>query len=687
MRTNIGRWFPAGLCVLALGSAWIEQAGEVVIDGVMHHLGNDQTPEWTEAPAEPEGTSLEVAFESAANEGEWTLAFWQRNVNERWVVALNGVEVAVCRVEDGLVEQLRAVPAGTLVEGVNRFTLTTAQPADDITFGRVRLYGESVREHLDLRPLEVTVTDAATGEPLAARVTVRGLEGEAPALYFADDLHQAVRDGVVYTDRGVARFEVPAGNYELFASRGPEWGLARTRVELGDAGADAALEIRREVDTGTTLSVDTHIHTLTFSGHGDSSVEERMVTLAGEGLDVAIATDHNHNTDYRPYQQRMGLEQHFLTIVGNEVTTPIGHFNAFPLDPQAEVPPHESQDVVELVEGMRERGAQAVVLNHPRWPSVEKGPFGKIELSHFTGAGNGTILTSYPFDAMELVNSGTTEADPLLLFRDWFALLNRGERVVAVGSSDSHTVGEPVGGGRTYVHGALRDGTGPAAIDVEAVCAAIREGRSSISMGINVDAFAGSGASCIGSRLAPSADGTVTARAEIQAASWVRPRRVLLFANGSEVAAFELEPEPEAPTRLSREVVLTDEHAGQDAWYVWVVLGDAIETPHWPLANDYTLAATNPFHVDWDGDGAHASPRATATALVAEHDLDDPLLRERLAASWPAVRFHALDLARERFLLDARARLETFGAEAGESAERLAEFMESLGDWDDLGDG
>ena len=52
---------------------------------------------------------------------------------------------------------------------------------------------------------------------------------------------------------------------------------------------------------------------------------------------------------------------------------------------------------------------------------------------------------------MELINSQTEEQEPMLLFRDWFALLNRGESVYAVGSSDSHTVGGVVGQGRTYV--------------------------------------------------------------------------------------------------------------------------------------------------------------------------------------------------------------------------------------------
>ena len=695
MHFSLGPLPLALLCLLLLCGAFVSGADvEEQLDAGMHHLGNDQTPEWSEAPAAPEGVSFELLFESAPNSVEWTLAFTQRSVNARWSVRINDVEVAACRRADGLLEVFHPLPPGTVVLGENRLTLTTDQPDDDITFGRVRLIHQPFRVALNLRDVEVRVTDRATSEALPARITIRRADGVLPDLFEAQDLHQAVRPGVVYTDHGVARFAVRAGVYEVFAARGPEWGLARAELflEPGPVDAPAAvleLSIEREVDPGRALSVDTHIHTLTFSGHGDSSVEERMVTLAGEGLDVAISTDHNHNTDYAPYQRRLGLERQFLTIVGNEVTTPIGHFNAFPLKPEDEPPPHELRDVAELVRGMRDRGAQAVILNHPRWPTAEEGPFGVIELNHFTGSGNGSIFESFPFDAMELVNSCTEESDPLLLFRDWFSLLNAGERVVAVGSSDSHTVGEPVGGGRTYVHGARGPGAGPEAIDVDALCAAIREGRSSISMGIYVDTFvatqpAGERASLpdsssIGDHLTPPRGGSVKLRLEVQAPSWVRPRRALLFGNGVELAAFELDTEPGQPTHLTREVELTDEHGGGDAWLVWVVLGDGLEAPHWPLTNDYTLAATNPVYVDWSGDGSYQSPRATAAALFAAHDLESPALQTELAQAWEPVRLHALGLARSQFLLEAYGRLRELGLASGEEGARLDQFLRSLG--------
>ena len=59
--------------------------------------------------------------------------------------------------------------------------------------------------------------------------------------------------------------------------------------------------------------MDTHIHTLELSGHGDASVVERALTLAGEGIELAIATEHNRVADYSPALSAAG--------VANAVTT------------------------------------------------------------------------------------------------------------------------------------------------------------------------------------------------------------------------------------------------------------------------------------------------------------------------------------------------------------------------------
>jgi hypothetical protein len=432
-----------------------------------------------------------------------------------------------------------------------------------------------------------------------------------------------------------------------------------------------ALELAREVDTRGFVACDTHIHTLTFSGHGDSSTEERMVTLAGEGVELAVSTDHNHNTDYRPYQDAAGLGDLFTSIVGNEVSTQIGHYNAFPLDAQDEVPDASITDPVRLVEEIRSHGARVVILNHPRWPDHDSGPFGRAGLDRFTG--DRVLTHPLTFDATELVNSDTREEDPLFLFRDWFALLNHGERIVAVGSSDSHTVGSPVGQGRTYVRSATDD---PALIDVDEACDNIKSGRSSIGLGIFADVSFAGGA--VMGDLARPTDGRLRGTLVVRAPSWVRPRRALVYVNG--VAAQEtgwVAIEPDRPFERTVEIDVEWPHA-HDAWVVCVVVGDAVEGPYWPNLNDYTLAATNPVWFDVDGDGRHTSPRAVAQELLDRGGADVESVQRSLEQCDQAVAVQLLALARSVYLSQAHERLLQAGDERAAISPTVAGYLESL---------
>src|SRR6187399_2238029 len=127
---------------------------------------------------------------------------------------------------------------------------------------------------------------------------------------------------------GSARFGLSAGRYTILAGRGFEYSLAQAEVttQAGETST-VSLKIRREVPTEGYVACDTHIHTLTHSGHGDATIEERMITLAGEGIELPIATDHNRHIDQRPFANTSCVEKYFTPVIGNEVTTPVGHFN------------------------------------------------------------------------------------------------------------------------------------------------------------------------------------------------------------------------------------------------------------------------------------------------------------------------------------------------------------------------
>jgi hypothetical protein len=105
---------------------------------------------------------------------------------------------------------------------------------------------------------------------------------------------------------------------------------------------------------------------LTYSGHGDATVAEPLIALAGEGLELPIATDHNVQIDYRPALESSGVGGFFTPVVGNEVTTPVGHFNVFPLDPNGPVIDFHGLSWSAVFDAIDPRNNRVVVLNHPR---------------------------------------------------------------------------------------------------------------------------------------------------------------------------------------------------------------------------------------------------------------------------------------------------------------------------------
>ncbi len=628
--------------LLALGNLGLRQREGRVLDDGYHHLGNDTQADWKEASPKPEGKRLDVTFESAANPGEWTLFLEQRSIDNLWRVKLNEVEFAQLKPFPGLTKRNYTIPAGMVKSGTNVLSFVPDVPNDDVVIGKLRLVEQSLREMYDTQVVSLSVEQHGDGAPLPARVTFVDAAGKLAPIFYAETLHTAVRDGVIYISNQAVRLELPRGKYTSYATRGSEWSLSQVEIDVGSTAANVvAHRLRREVDTGGYIAADTHLHTLEFSGHGDASAAERQVTLAGEGVEFAVATDHNHNIDYRPFQTRAGLSSYFTAVVGNEVTTEVGHFNGFPLDPKDAIPAHKLTDFVAIVDGIRGKGAKVVILNHPRWPKHEDSPFANNQLDRDTGRfGSGLLLT---VDATELINSTTDEADPLFLFTDWFALLNDGRRIFAVGTSDTHTVGEPAGQGRTYAVSKTDD---PAKIEVNAVCEAIKNGNSSIGMGIFATVLV-NGTARMGDTLNVSQsrfDDGVSLHVEVrvQAPSWIVPRKLTCYVNGHAMAARSITTVPGAPTdqRIALEIPRECPH---DLWLVCVVTGDPASAPYWPNPNPYTLAATNPVFVTFQ-DGPWQSPREIAARTLESSGGNVVLLGSMIKSMDEAIAVQLLDL-------------------------------------------
>ena len=482
--------------------------------------------------------------------------------------------------------------------------------------------------------LEFRITDE-NGDPLPCRLTFVPADDPeaAPELFGGVDAapgQLALRGNVVYSLGGRGRITVPVGSYRVFATHGMEWSRAERLLTVeSDENTFWNAALRHELETDGWVSGDFHLHTLTFSGHGDANLPERVISLIGEGVEFAVATDHNHNTDYGPTLADLGAGAHLTAVTGNEVSTPIGHFNAFPLAPDRPVIDAGQSDANKLFAMIRQEpspqgpghsGSTPIIqLNHPRWDGIDY--FAKTGFDAVTGT-SGSPSFSLDFDSIEVLNENPawgyfekyadgidTSGNRHSVLRDWFHLLDRGHRAVAVGNSDSHSVHNTFAG---YPRNLIYTGTDdPGSIDPGAVAAAIRSGQVVATTGpfLRVQSDVRPQGEFI-----PAKDGRVRLNIDVQCASWIACDRLKVVVNGDVVQTIKLAAldQREGPLHAVQSIELA---LKQDAWIVILAEGD---TPLAPIVRSrgqrpaLPLAIANPLWVDADGDGRWTTPMESA---------------------------------------------------------------------------
>lgn len=561
------------------------------------HLRSGEAREWSSFPEEPEALQFEVDFAADRNATEVTLRLRQEDVKQTWRVLLNDRPLGNLVVDENHMVVYFPVPAGTLVDGENRLRIAGEGggrgTADDIRVGEIQLLSSPRDAALREATVEVEVVDSELQRPLPARITIVDAAGSLQSVGAASDDRQAVRPGLVYTADGRTRFGLPAGTYTIYAGRGFEYSLASEEIAVSHGETvRRTLSIRREVPTEGYVACDTHVHTLTHSGHGDATVQERMITLAAEGIELPIATDHNVQIDHEPFARAMRVRDYFTPVIGNEVTTKIGHFNVFPVEAGARVPNHNLADWGAILDDIdRTPGVKVAILNHARDLHAGTRPFGP----KLFNAAVGENLDSWPmrFNAMEVVNSSATQTDVLRLLHDWMALLNRGRHVTPVGSSDSHDVGRHfVGQGRTYIRCDDRD---PGNIDVDAAVNSFVQGRVLVSYGLiaelTVNEKYGPG------ELAPVPDNEVRVALRVLAPHWIGASRVMLFANGEEIRSEEIDGAAlrDLPRGVKWQAEWRIPRPRHDVHLVAIATGPGIDGPWWKTAKPY-----QPISPDWE---------------------------------------------------------------------------------------
>ncbi len=440
--------------------------------------------------------------------------------------------------------------------------------------------------------LSVRVHDGA-GKPLPARVMLRGVNG-TPNPDLGSDERAAGMENVAYTVTGALELELPPGSYHALATHGPEFTLADATFEVSERqGVVLRPTLTRVVDKSGWVACDLHLHA---APSFDSRVplEDRITALVAEGVDFAVATDHNHVTDYAPTIDALALGSVLASAAGVEITTQTwGHFNAYPLPPGTPAPAWLAATPSEIFQAVRGVSADAVIqVNHPRMGTM--GYFNRTGLDPATGLGTAAEYDP-SFDAIELFNGlelGKMDQVEGLL-EEWFHLLASGHRYTAVGSSDSHRlVHHWAGYPRTYVAVPMES----SAPLVQAVAASIRAGRAMVTNGPFLDVTV-DGASPGATVSAPS--GVVKLAVNVHAPPWIAVDTLELVTSGQRSALVGEVGEGSLRLAYRGEVRLA-----RDGWIVVVARGKGTLDAVLPGSGATPLAFTNPIFVDVDDAGS-----------------------------------------------------------------------------------
>lgn len=318
----------------------------------------------------------------------------------------------------------------------------------------------------------------------------------------------------IYCRHGSGEALVVPGHYEVSVVRGYEYVPYHGRVSI-EPGKTAELSavLVHAVNTDGYLSADMHLHA---GPSGDSKItfSQRIDTVAAEGLEVAVSTEHEAVFSWQPGVDETGLHDWVAVVTGEEVTATIPeHINMFPVEPRFDIDARGGpikwygMDIGEIYGAIRERGAGIVQLNHARNNCAYMCMIdydrktGRARLKHpeYIGLRPGDSLWSWNFDTIEYQNGNARVfMDPKNkkatgTFEDWMSFVNLGHRITAVANTDTHGLSLP-GSPRTYFASPTDK---PAQFQAEQLVKSLKQGKALASTGafarVKIDGKAGMG--------------------------------------------------------------------------------------------------------------------------------------------------------------------------------------------------
>ncbi len=474
--------------------------------------------------------------------------------------------------------------------------------------------------------LKVKITNSE-GEFVPGKVTFIGLDPTKTPYFQPENPIESERSwesfkNSLYPQRYGLEVNLPVGTYLIYASRGPEYTVDQQVIEvLKDEYRELTFIIDEVVKTPHLIALDPHMHTHNSDGY--VTIAERIKSVVAEGIEVAVATDHNYISDYNPVLNKLGLNKYLAVIAGNEVTTSrVIHYNTYPLKyrPQEE---HNgaiyplAYEASPLFKASRKKDPEAILqVNHPRSGTI--GYFNNFHLDPESAATAHKALDT-SFDVLEVMNGPYFYGSNYQSIQDWLHLLNRGYYFPIVGSSDSHGIdkGEP-GYSRTYI---FYEGETGDNLNLSALVQAIKTGRSFVSNGPVVEFNINGTYTCGDSFTAEG--GKVDIWLKVDSAPWVAVDEVRLIVNGQRKLILPVKAQERVIEKFTEQVSLT---LDEDSYIAVEVLGKKSlypvlqSTSRDGLLEDAILpyALTNPVFVDVDGNGKFDPPVPEKIKLTSD---------------------------------------------------------------------
>ncbi len=489
-----------------------------------------------------------------------------------------------------------------------------------------RLRARSITSREWKRPagaVALLVVDAATGVPTGARVHLTAADGRfyAPADGFAR-LSWA-GDRVFHSD-GTDRIELPAGLVTLDVVKGFEFAPARVEVEVV---AGQTREVRVSLSRLASLAADgwysgstgAHLH-----GGGPLRYDPRHLLFQADAEDVAVVNDAVAHQDPRVTAADLfawGRPAHALStagrllIFGQEYRPPFhGHVAVF----------GSSQPMPELFPvtiGYEDAPPPTLAPSNTAVLRAAKARGGLTSYVHaFAGEGD-PMQAGLGLGKAFLVDAALGLADTIEwasasrgAFVPWYAALNNGLRVTAIGGEDTISnlhIMRLLGCVRTYAQ-AGRD-----ALSADSWWKAVKAGRTFVTTGPLVGLTVNGRGPGDDVRLDAGGD-------SVEVAGWVRSitplQRVVLVANGEEIAEIPLDADRRS-ARFTRTLPVA--RSG------WMHLrAEGAPADRFPLDAAYAQAFTNPVWLMVAG-------QPVRSRAAAEYALKWIEMLRLMAEAWP----------------------------------------------------